>query len=199
MSTAWQHHEGARSAALEARSPSLLAHAMVQQALVLIEVGEVTGAVELVREAQGDARGHVPPLLSAWLAASEGEVLAAAGDAGGSRRAFDVATAALPVACGEPDLPYIQLDSTHLARWHGNVLARLGDGAATERLVTALEAGDQSLRARAALHTDLAYALTTSGDHRQAALQLKMAADFAAQSGSVRQRRRIRRLASERQ
>jgi len=137
-------------AAREAESAPLLAHAMVQQAFVLTDVGDVHGAVDLVREAQGVAKTKVPPIMSAWLWASEGEVLAAVDDATGSCRAFDRATRHLPPS-GHSELAYLQLDEKHLARWHGNVLAKLGDPAAVDRLYAGLDAPDQSLRASAAL------------------------------------------------
>jgi hypothetical protein len=80
---------------------------------------------------------------------------------------------------------------------HGNVLARLGDTAAVDRLYAAIKAEDQSLRAKAALHADLAYALTAVGDRDQAQRQLTQAETFATQAGSARQRRRLRQLATQ--
>lgn len=196
---AWHHHQVARLAAREAGSRPLLAHAMAQQAFVLIEVNETGHAVDLVREARSTAAGPVPQLLACWLSAAEGEVLAVAGDDRGSRLAFDHAIRLLPENCGDPELPYITLDERHLARWHGNVLARLGDTAAIDRLYQALAASDHSLRARAGLHADLAYALTASGDDDQAEAQLRQAAELADQAGSRRQRRRILQLTAQRQ
>jgi hypothetical protein len=197
VGAAWRHHEAARLAAREAESPALLAHAMVQQAFVLTEIGEAGSALDLVREAHSNATGAVPELLISWLWAGEGEVLAAAHDDCGSRSAFDRALGTLPAASPDPELPYIQLDELHLARWHGNVLARLGDAAAVDRLYTAIKAEDQSLRAKAALHADLAYTLTAVGDRDQAQRQLTQAERFATQAGSARQRRRLRQLATQ--
>ena len=85
----------------------------------------------------------------------------------------------------------------HLARWHGNVLARQGDVAAVDHLYSAVNAPDQSLRAKAALHTDLAYALTAAGDRDQAQRHLIQADGFATRAGSARQRRRVRQLATQ--
>jgi tetratricopeptide (TPR) repeat protein len=196
VDAAWRHHESARLAAREAESVPLLAHAMVQQAFVLTEVGNVPGAVDLVREARQIAKTNVPRIMSAWLWASEGEVLAAANDSVGSRKAFDRAAQHL-TAVDESELPYLQLDERHLARWHGNVLARLGDPSAVDRLYAAIDAPDQTLRARAAVHTDLAYALASAGDHAQAQQRLREADGLASRAGSVRQRRRVRQLATK--
>jgi tetratricopeptide (TPR) repeat protein len=199
IEAAWAHHHAARLAAREAESLPLLAHAMMQQAFVLTEINEVDSAVQLAREATTLAGTSVPPLLVAWLRAGEGEVLAAAGDDRGSRVAFDQALGALPRDASDPDLPYIQLDQTHLARWHGNVLARLGDASAVDRLFEALNAPDHSLRAQAGLHTDLAVSLTATGDRDQARGHLQQARDLAERAGSRRQLRRIVQLSAERQ
>jgi tetratricopeptide (TPR) repeat protein len=196
VDAAWRHHESARLAAREAESAPLLAHAMVQQAFVLTDIGDVQGAVDLVRDARQIAKTNVPRIMSAWLWASEGEVLAAANDSVGSRKAFDRAAQHLPLF-DESELPYLQLDERHLARWHGNVLAKLGDPAAVDRLYAALDAPDQTLRARAALHTDIAYTLADAGDHRQARERLREADSLASRAGSVRQRRRVRQLATK--
>jgi tetratricopeptide (TPR) repeat protein len=196
---AWTHHESARLAAREADSPSLLAHAMVQQAFVLTDVNACENAIELVREARASAGSAVPPRLISWLWASEGEVLASAGDDHGSRTAFDRAADVLPSEPADPELPYIQLDRTHLARWHGNALARLGDFSAVDRLYEALDAPDSSLRAQAAMHTDLAYALSTAGNDDEARVQLRRARDLAERAASRRQLGRIRRLATKRE
>jgi hypothetical protein len=153
-------------------------------------------ALDLVDEAQSIARSVVPHLLVSWLWASEAEVRAAAQDDLGSRSAFDRALRELPSHSVDEDLPYIQLDEMHLARWHGNVLARLGHASALDRLYSAVNAPDQSLRAKAALHTDLAYALTAAGDRGQAQAQLTQAESLAAQAGSARQRRRVLQLVS---
>jgi tetratricopeptide (TPR) repeat protein len=199
IEAAWAHHHAARLAAREAESLPLLAHAMMQQAFVLTEIDEVKSAVQLAREATTLAGTSVPPLLVAWLRAGEGEVLAVAGDDRGSRTAFDQALGALPGDARDPDLPYIQLDQSHLARWHGNVLARLGDAAAVDRLFEALNAPDHSLRAQAGLHTDLAVSLTTTGDRNQARGHLQQARDLAVRAGSRRQLRRIVQLSAKRQ
>jgi hypothetical protein len=169
---------------------------MVQQAFVLTEVGDIRAAVDLVRDARQIAKTNVPRIMSAWLWASEGEVLGAADDAMGSRKAFDRAAQHL-AAFDQSELPYLQLDERHLARWHGNVLAKLGDPAAVDRLYAALDAPDQTLRARAALHTDIAYALAAAGDHAQAQQRLREADGLASRAGSVRQRRRGRHLATK--
>lgn len=196
VDNAWSHHETAKLFAREAESPSLLAHAMVQQAFVLTEIGRPAGAIELAREARHMAGTAVPALLVSWLWAGEGEVLAAAGDGAGSRRAFDNAVRLLPTEGSDPELPYLQLDEAHLARWHGNALARLGDGTAIDHLYSALEAPDNSLRALAGLHVDLAHAHTAAGDLDEAEVHISQARDFAERAGSRRQLRRIQLLAA---
>ncbi len=79
---------------------------------------------------------------------------------------------------------------------YGNSLARLGDAEAIDHLYAALEQFDPTFshRARAAVHADLAYALTASGDHTQAGVQVREAMMQATRVGSARQRRRIDRL-----
>jgi hypothetical protein len=55
INRAWQHHEVARYAALEARDAVLLAHAMAQQAFVLVDIDEVASAIELTQDARREA------------------------------------------------------------------------------------------------------------------------------------------------
>jgi transcriptional regulator with XRE-family HTH domain len=194
---AWQQHEVARRAALEARQPSLLAHALGQQAFVLLEVGETSAAVDLVREAQQVATRNVPRRLSAWLYAAEAEVCAAAGDQMGCRRALDRATALLPAgpAAIDPEMPYIVLNDTHLARWRGHSLARLGDADALDDLYKALNGMDGTFtRAEAALRCDLAYAHLMRGEQGEAKNHAREARVLASRSGSIRQLRRLDRI-----
>ena len=182
--------------ALEARDPALLAHALGQQAFVLAEVGEGAAAVELVREAQEVAKHHVPTRLSAWLYAAEAEVCAGAGDRLGCRRALDRATALLPSGPAiQPDLPYIVLDETHLARWRGHSLSRLGDAGAVDNLYAALNRMDGTFtRAEAALRCDLAYAHVIRGEQGEARNHAREARKLASRTGSVRQLRRLDRM-----
>jgi transcriptional regulator with XRE-family HTH domain len=141
MNRAWQYHETARFAALEAKDPVLLAHAMAQQAFVLVDVGEVPSAIELVQEARREAATAVPARFQAWLLAAEAEVLAVAGTGTAARLALDKATELVPAGdqAVEPEMPFIFLNSAHLARWRGNALARLGDVDAITDLYAALQ------------------------------------------------------------
>jgi tetratricopeptide (TPR) repeat protein len=193
---AWRHHETARSAANEAESPALLAHAMAEQAFELIDLNRPDDAVVLVEEALSVAKLGVPRLLASWLRAAEGEVHAAAGHQIECQRAFDEALTLLPSDVTDPELPYLSLSEGHLARWRGNALARLGDDTAIGPLYDALDQADDTLstRARAALHTDLAVALTAGGHQDEAEIQVREASELATRIGSARQQRRIHRL-----
>lgn len=198
INRAWQYHETARYAALEARNPVLLTHAMAQQAFVLVDVGEVSSAVELVRESRREAGTAVPPRFQAWLRAAEAEVLAAAGDHQGTSKGFDEATELIPAGpeAVEPEMPFIVLNGAHLARWRGNALARLGSADAITDLYAALNAGGTvSDRAEASLRCDLAQAHLQRGEHDEARKQVSAARRLARRAGSVRQRQRIERLA----
>jgi tetratricopeptide (TPR) repeat protein len=132
--------------------------------------------------------------LRAWLFAAEAEMCAYAGMPDDSRRALDAALVAIPPGPEDrdPDMLSIFLNSAHLARWHGNVLALLGDGEAVARLYEALEGIDPSfVRARAGLHTDLAQAHLTRAEYDEAHTHLSQARLLASRTGSVRQRRRV--------
>jgi hypothetical protein len=172
---------------------------MGEHSFVLIDLGQVAIALALVQEARAVAKSKVPRLLTSWLCATEAEVQAVAGNGDRSRKTFDEAARLLPDAPVDPALPYITLDHTHLTRWRGNILARLGDDEAIRHLYAASGAQDHSLRARAGLHTDLAYALTASGENDEAGVQLGIARPLAERAGSQRQRRRIAQLTSQRQ
>ena len=194
---AWRRHEAAKDAGRECRSLAALVHAMAQQAYVLVELGEPGVALELAECARATAGTAVPPLLSSWLSAVQGELHAEAGHARACRSAFESAERLLPEDSHDPELPYIVLDPIHLARWRGNALARLGDAAATADLRRALDGLDASFtRARAALHVDLAYALLAADRRGEAEAELGEAKTLATRVGSARQRRRIRRLES---
>jgi hypothetical protein len=195
---AWQHHETARYAALEAQDVVLLTHAMAQQAFVLVDIGELESAVDLVQEARREAGTKVPPRFRAWLLAAEAEVLAASSNATGSLKKFDAAADVLPGGADavDPSMPFIVLNGAHLSRWRGNALARLGDGTAVDTLYTALSSGGVvSTRAAASLRCDLAQAHLVRGEHDEAKKQAAEARRLARQAGSVRQKQRIQRLA----
>jgi tetratricopeptide (TPR) repeat protein len=191
----WEHHELAKRAAREAESPSLLAHAVAQQAFVLSEVDEVHLAIAQLGEARNLVKRTAPRLLRAWLAAAHGEGLAAAGRRDEALRAFDAAGALLPANPVDPALPFLFLESVHLDRWRGHALARLGDVEAIEVLTGALERLDPTFtRAEASLRVDLAVALLAIGEHDGAHVQAARAERLAIEIGSVRQRHRVRTL-----
>jgi len=194
---AWLHYETAKEAAREAASPALLAHAMAEQSILLLEVGEARNAVELIQAARGVNEKRGPPLLTAWLHATEGEAHSVTGADRECRSALETAAARIPSDTTEPALPFIFLDEPHMARWRGNCLARLGDESAIDALTAALATMDSSFaRAEAGLRCDLAQAMIIRGDLGEAHAQALRARQIAMRVGSVRQRRRIERLIS---
>ena len=194
---AWRHYEMAKSAAREAQSRPLLAHAMGEQSYALLDVGETRQAIGLVSEARAVTGRGGSPLLTAWLFAAEAEAHAAAKDNASCRRSLDTASAALPADTTDPALPFIFLSEAHLARWRGNCLARLGDAAAVDHSLAALAAMDSSFtRAEAGLRCDLAEAMIILGERDEATDHARRARELALRVGSVRQRRRVERLAS---
>ncbi|GAA4843863.1 hypothetical protein GCM10023201_38530 [Actinomycetospora corticicola] len=196
LDQAWTLHLTAQQAAREADDLPALVHAMAQQAYVLLDVGRAGDALELAHVAQDQAASDVPPVLDAWLSAVVGEMAAAAGDQLGARRALDQAAAVVPSDSANADpLPYISLDASHLARWRGNVFARLGDHDATEDLMVALKGMDASFtRASASLRCDLATSMLAQHEHTEARKHATAGRTLARRAGSVRQRRRLEAL-----
>lgn len=197
---AWRMHELAKSAAREGEDPAVLAHVTAQQAYALLDTGRSTEAAELAHHARRTAGTRIPPRLQAWLCAAEAEFRAAAGDALTAQRLLEEASALLPPGDAEPELPFLFLNTAHLARWRGHCLARLGALEAVEDLSAALAAIPQGAfaRAEAGLHVDLAHALIMRGDHAEAQQHLTYAEQLAGQTGSARQRARIAQLRSGR-
>jgi transcriptional regulator with XRE-family HTH domain len=198
VNRAWQYHELARSAALEAHDLVLLTHAMAQQAYVLAEIGETASALDLVREAVREAGTAVPPRVCGWLLAAEAEIWAATGADYECKRTFDLAAATVPSdkSLIDPERPYIILNDAHLARWRGNSLARLGDPDALTELQRALDGkGVVSTHGEASLRCDLAHAFLLTGELDEARRQAREARRLARLAGSVRQRKRVERLA----
>ncbi|HET9253974.1 MAG TPA: tetratricopeptide repeat protein [Pseudonocardiaceae bacterium] len=192
---AWTHYERAKSAAREAESPALLAHATAEQAFVLIDLGETTAAVDQLTHARAIANGTASPLLAAWLAAAHGETLAAAGHADDARRAFDTAFRLLPADPVDPALPFLFLGDSHLDRWRGNALARLGAPGAVDQLAAALtRLPAEFVRARTGLLVDLAYAHAAVGDRDAALTYAQQARRLVVQIKSDRQQRRLNQL-----
>ncbi|MBV9160063.1 MAG: tetratricopeptide repeat protein [Pseudonocardiales bacterium] len=192
---AWTHYERARTAAREANSPALLAHATAEQAFVLIDLDETTAAVDQLAHARRIANGTATPLLSAWLAAAHGETLAAAGYPDDARRTFDTASELLPADPVDPALPFLFLGDSHLDRWRGHALARLGAPEAIDQLTAALaRLPADFVRARAGLLIDLAYAHAAAGDRDAALTYAQQARRLATQIKSDRHQRRLSRL-----
>lgn len=100
---AWRHYETARRAAEEASSAPLLAHAMGEQAFVLVDLGNAELAVKLIREAVVTAAGKSPARLMAWLRAAEAELCALAGERRDGEAALELAAATLPNGTDERD------------------------------------------------------------------------------------------------
>ncbi|CAL9478582.1 XRE family transcriptional regulator [Streptomyces sp. enrichment culture] len=195
---AWRRYELAKKAAQDAESPLYLAHAMGEQAYVLADAGRPQLAVQLVRSAQQTQPEQQSPRLRAWLAAAEAELCAAAGGMeSDARAAMDRATALLPDdgESRDPDMLSIFLNTGHLARWRGNVLAKLGDGSAMGELYASLNSADPSfVRARSGLHCDLTQAHLARGELDDARTHLQQARLLANRTGSVRYRRRVELL-----
>ncbi|MFF7389835.1 XRE family transcriptional regulator [Streptomyces scabiei] len=191
---AWRHYELAKRAARDAEAPMYLAHAMAEQAYVLCEAGRPALGVDLIRDAQRTLGQAGAPRLRAWLYAAEAEMCAHAGMPDDCRHALDRAVTSIPAGPEDrdPDMLSIFLNSAHLARWRGNVLALLGDDEAVTSLYDALDVADPTfVRANAGLHTDLAQAHLARAEYDDANTHLRQARLLASRTGSVRQRRRV--------
>ncbi len=195
LGQAWTHYERAKTAAAESTSPTSLTHALGEQAFLLIDLDETTAAVDQLAYARSLATRTTSALLRAWLAAAHGEALAAAGHSDDARRAFDTADTLLPANPADPELPFLFLGGTHLDRWRGHALARLGAPDAIDQLTHAL-AGlpPDFVRARTGLLVDLAYAHAATNDRDTALAHARQARRLAGQIKSDRQLRRLNRL-----
>jgi tetratricopeptide (TPR) repeat protein len=197
VTNAWNHYNRARSAAREADSRALEAYACAGQAVVLLDVGDTRAATELTEHARTLAKGRVPRLLQAWLTAGYGEACAAQGDRRASMLAFDEALNSMPSQHEYDQTPYLVFDPTHLARWRGSALARLGEPEAVDVLSDVLNRLDPTFtRAATALRVDLVQVLTATGEREAAMAHAEPARLLAAQVGSTRQRRRLDALLS---
>ncbi|WP_017974392.1 hypothetical protein [Actinopolyspora halophila] len=195
---AWRMHELAKTGARESENPSILAHVTAQQAYVLLDSERPSEALSLVQRARTKDINRVHPRMRSWLAAAEGEMRAATGDYAGTHKALDEAERLLPKEPGDndPELPFLALNSTHLARWRGHCLARLGADEAVNDLNSALGdlAGGNFRRAEAGMRVDLALALKARGEEDEARKHAKRAEELAGNTGSARQRARIEKL-----
>lgn len=195
INQAWGHYERAKSAAREAGSTPLLAHATAEQAFVLIDLGETALALEQLGDARALGDDVATPLLRAWLAAAHGEGHAAAGRRDDALHAFDDASALLPTDPADPALPFLFLGDSHLDRWRGNALAKLGDANAIAYLNAALtQLPVEFIRARVGLLVDLAYAHAASGARDASQSYASDARRLALQIKSDRHLRRLQRL-----
>ncbi|MDN5747303.1 MAG: helix-turn-helix domain-containing protein [Pseudonocardia sp.] len=188
---AWRHHVTAGAAARQAPSPTAAARALAGQAAVLHDIGSNGAAVELLE--QGDLGGSSSALVR--LAAARGVAHAAAGDAPAAGRALDDAEHVLSSTrfdlVRRHDEPGIELADLH--RWRGHALVTLRDPAAVTPLEDALAAGPRSVRHRAALHADLALALTDLGRGDEAFEHARTARQLATRIGSLRITARLSR------
>ncbi|GAA0978005.1 hypothetical protein GCM10009551_015550 [Nocardiopsis tropica] len=196
VATSWRYYEIAKSAARESEDLVVLAHVSAEQIYVLLDSERAHEALAVLRAVSSDSGGSLPSLLRAWLWAAEGEVRAAMGEDFRAQQALEHAFRLLPSGGTDSSLPFLMLDQTHLLRWRGHCLARLGHAEAIEDLTNALDGiADQGLgRAEAALRTDLALAYSVHGDTDQSHQQARQAADLADRTGSARQRTRLARL-----
>ena len=191
----WEHYDKARGAARVAESRSLEAYASAGQAVVLLDIGDTQSAVDLTGHALHIAKGSAPAFLAAWLTAAHGETLAADGRYSDSLRMFDVANQLITTDSDTASVPYLVFDHTHLTRWRGSALARLGKREAVDVLGAVLEQLDPTFtRAETALRVDLVQVLSANGERAQAAAHAERARLLAAQIGSSRQRRRLEAL-----
>jgi tetratricopeptide (TPR) repeat protein len=192
---AWKHHEIAKTVARDSGRPTITAHVTAQQGYALIDVERGEDAVALMQHARQDAGTSVPAVLQSWLWAAEAEAHASIGDERAALRALDEASRLLPSSSPDTELPYVVLDETHLHRWRGHCLARLGATEAIDELSTALATLDPTFtRASAALYCDLAVAWSARGEHDAAYAAAKKSRELAARTASVRQQRRLARL-----
>ncbi|MBB3053091.1 tetratricopeptide (TPR) repeat protein [Prauserella isguenensis] len=192
VSQAWNHYERAKDAAREAGSTAMLAHAFAEQAFVLIDIDEPRHAVEQLEHARGLGADHVSPLLQAWLSAAAGEGFAAFGQSDAALTAFDDATHLLPNDPQDPTLPFLFLGDSHLDRWRGNALAKVGDLGAVDQLAAALPRLPKAfVRARVGMMVDLAYAHAAAGNRDEAQTYARQARTLGKQ---IRSDRHLRRL-----
>ncbi|MEU5690570.1 tetratricopeptide repeat protein [Actinosynnema sp. NPDC020468] len=192
---AWQYHEDAKVSAREADSPYLLAHAVAQQAVILLDIGEPAAAVELIEYARHIAENRAPSLLRSWLAAAHGEGLAATGNRSASLRTFDEARLLLPSHPIDPELPFLLMNDGHLARWRGSALLRLESHDTIKNLTAAAHELDSSprgaIRGQLSMYVDLAFAYAAAGSRTEALDYVRKAKQLASRIGSDRQQRRL--------
>ncbi|MGH3721860.1 MAG: tetratricopeptide repeat protein [Pseudonocardiaceae bacterium] len=164
---------------------------------VLVEAATLAGWQALDRAAPGQAWTHDERARAAAHEADSPALLAhaTAGHAHDARRAFDTAKALRPADPIDPTLPFLFLGDSHLDRWRGNALARVGAPEAIDQLTTALaRLPADFVRARIGLLVDLAYAHAAAGDRDAALAHARQARRLAGQIKSDRHQRRLNRL-----
>lgn len=194
---AWRQYELARRAAVEAESPALIAHAMGEQAYVLVDAGKPELAHQLIGEAVALAKNKAPARLVSWLYSAAAEIAANVGKISESHAALERAAALLPDGqeMRDQEVPGVFLNQTHLTRWRGNVHAIMGEPSAVDELHAALAEMDGTFtRAEAGLRIDLAQAHLARGELGEAEHQARQARALANRTGSLRNRRRLDRL-----
>jgi transcriptional regulator with XRE-family HTH domain len=193
INAAWQWHELGRGAASESGSAMHVGHVLAQQAVVLLDAGQVLAAQDTAQEASRVVVGAAPPAVQAWVAASEAEVLSGCGDALRARRRFDDARA-LFARESITEVPFIMLSDLHLERWHGHCLTRQGNPEAMTALARAGAGDADSVRAATSLHADMAAALLSAGECEESAREARLALGLAERCGSARHARRLRAI-----
>lgn len=190
--TAAGHYALARAAALRAEDPILLAHTIGEEAVMLAETGQAAAA--LAQVAQAERTAGLPPLLRSWLSATGAQVATyCPGQEDTARGALAVAEALLPTdgSCDDDEMPFISHNATHLSRWAGHILARLGDPAAAALTRDSMRViPEDFVRARCAQRLDLAQAAINAGARDEAVSLLTDSADHISNLGSGRLRRR---------
>ncbi|MGI5131609.1 hypothetical protein ACQEVB_32730 [Pseudonocardia sp. CA-107938] len=197
---AWRLHALARTAGMESGEINLLTHAIGEQVYDLIDIDRTADALTLAQAARAEGGTKVSPVLRAWLHAVEAEAYANVGDDHACRKQLELAESVLPDDPDVEETPYISLNRWHLDRWRGNVLSKLGDSAALESLLTAVESTPAAfVRAASSLHCDIAQSYAARGENVLSMRHVTKARTLARQTGSIRQLRRIetvsRRLA----
>ncbi|MPY81079.1 MAG: hypothetical protein GEV04_22140 [Actinophytocola sp.] len=196
LNSAWHHYSTAATAAAQSDDPAFSAHSTAGQAFVLIDLGSTDEAANLLGAVRDKTQRGTGRRMRSWLAAAHGEALAADQRRADSLRAFDQARSLLPDGHVTDDGPYVVLDETHLGRWRGHALARLGEPSAVDVLASALDRLDGTFaRAEASLRVDLATAYATLGEPTEAHQEISRAKALAGGIGSARQQRRLQALA----
>jgi transcriptional regulator with XRE-family HTH domain len=194
---AWRQFETARTAAQETGSAALASYAMVQQASILVELGEHRSGVELVEHASNLTEPDVSSPLLAWFSASRGHALAVGGASEPARSAYRLAELQLGESAGTidivyPELRFLNFDLPALRRHRGHARLMLHeDDAAINDLEQALEMDGVSARDVAGIHVDLAHAHGAAGHAASAAEHAGQAREIVSRIGSSRLAHRL--------